>query len=84
MVRGYRYFVRESAIVEEVRDLPGVHFVQDLCILWIVVAHQFAAFDAESVSPECEVSDHCFLDCSRLASSIHSLQCANLLRLNQG
>ena len=31
---------------------PGIDFFQNLCVNWIVIAHQQTIFDTEAVSPE--------------------------------
>lgn len=37
--------------------VPGVDFFQNLCVVWIVIAHQRTVFNTEPVPPECQVSN---------------------------
>ena len=37
--------------------VPGIDFFQDLCVIGIVIAHQWTIFDGEAFPPECQVSN---------------------------
>jgi len=37
--------------------VPGIDFLQNLRVVWIVVPHQRTVFNTESVPPKCQVSN---------------------------